>query len=171
MVRLGSARHLGIFGRLGHITHLGRFGFLGFIGFVAIACVSGYEILSTDISPERWDETVVMQYDNSDTLTIKELSLSLRHNIEVVPAPGLYVVGTTSPSGAQTRDTLRLAFSGKDPRLEFGSEFGSDVNNTLRETTVRVRSRAPLPEKGEWIFTVTPLQPTRGVWSVAFSFK
>jgi hypothetical protein len=131
-------------------------------GFLATACISGYEILSADVSPTGWNEPVVMSYVNSDSLAVRGLIFSLRGTIEATPHEGVYVIGATSPSGAQFRDTLRVALAG------FGT---SAFNNNLRETRTPLHSQMRLDETGEWTVSVAPMQEVRGVWSIALNFN
>jgi hypothetical protein len=126
------------------------------------SCLSGHETIAGDVSPERWDAPAMMRYENTDTLTVRRLTLSIRHAAEISPSEGIYVVGATSPSGIQARDTLHVRFS-KPAEIT--------PVNTLRETLTPFPGTTRMDESGEWTFSVTPLQPTRGVWGIALVIK
>ncbi len=127
--------------------------------FCLASCVSGYEVVAADVPPAGWNEPVTLLYSNTDTLTLKDVSLTLRHSVEVSPSEGDFLVETVSPSKAGSYSTIRM-------------KLDSPVSgNNLYETSVPLRGGVRLSETGDYVFTVTPLQDMRGVWSVAIDFK
>jgi len=114
--------------------------------------------VAADVPPTGWTEPVEMRYENNDTVSISELRLSLRHSAAATRAEGRYVLWSVSPRGAVTSDTLAVVIA-PDAR----------TGNKLSETAAERPLTARLAEPGEWRLTVTPLQNTRGVWSVAIT--
>ena len=132
---------------------------IGFAVSVAlVGCISGVESIAADVSPEGWNEPVELRHLNTDTLTIKQLHLTLRHSATIPASDGRYVVEALSPSGTGRRDTLTVTLSPDTQRKKLGEAAATPVN--LR-----------LSEAGQWRFVVTPMQNTTGVWSVGIELK
>ena len=121
-------------------------------------CMSGTESIVADVSPAGWSEPVEMQYSNTDTLTLKQLQLTLRHGETTGQATGRYVVETISPSGAAVRDTLTISILPDTQR------------NRLGEAWATIRG-VRFAETGDYRFVVHPLRNTSGVWSVGIDLK
>ncbi len=127
--------------------------------FCLASCLSGYEVVAADVSPAGWSEPVTLLYSNTDTLTLKDVSLTLRHSVEVSPLESGFLIETVSPSKAGSYSNLRMKFS-------------SPVSgNNLYETSVSLRTGMLFSESGDYVFTVTPMQEVSGVWSIAIDFK
>lgn len=127
--------------------------------FCCVSCLSQHDTALTHVNPKGWDTPAVIPYDNTDTVTLKEAALVLRYGPEASPDNGTYIVEARSPSGARTRDTLRIPIT-----------FDQSANN-LREMRYPFRTKVRLAEEGEYIFTVTPQQENHDIWSVAIDFK
>jgi hypothetical protein len=122
-------------------------------------CMSQSESMAVDIPPGGWSEPVEIRYSNRDTLSIRSLTVALRHSASIPSSAGRYVVVSISPSGSARRDTLAIPIS-FDPRRNRAGE-------AVAESPLRRR----LYEPGEWLFVVTPMQPIAGVWSVGLEIK
>jgi hypothetical protein len=128
---------------------------------VAAGCLSGTESLSADVSPAGWNAPATMRYDNTDTLAVKSLILTLRHDSSAPSSTGRYVVETASPSGASWRDTLTVGITLDPGRNRPGEACPADGRVIRRR----------FDEPGLWHLTVAPLQNTVGVWSVGLDIK
>lgn len=129
------------------------------IGSVSVSCMSRHESASADVNPAGWRGPVVATYANTDTLSLRTAAIVLRHGPEAEPADGAYVVEAASPRGAKTRDTIKIALP-SDPS-----------GNDLQEVRIPFRTHVRFGEAGDYVFTFTPLQNVRGVWSVAIDFQ
>lgn len=127
--------------------------------FCLASCISHHDTALADVNPESWNRPVALTYRNTDTVTLKEVALVLRYGPEARPDNGTYIVEAASPSGARTRDTLRIPVT-----------FALSANN-LREIRQPYRTGVRLAEEGEYIFTVIPQQENHDIWSVAIDFK
>lgn len=121
-------------------------------------CMSGTESLAADVRPEGWRESVELRYVNTDTLTVRELQLTFRHSSAHESPGGRYILRTASPSGAVTRDTLRVRVFLKAQGNKLEEAWTPPTNVRFTET-------------GEYVFTVTPMQNTVGVWSVGMDIS
>ncbi len=121
-------------------------------------CMSGTESIVADVSPAGWSEPVEMQYSNTDTLTLKQLQLTLRHGETTGQATGRYVVETISPSGAAVRDTLTISILPDTQRNRLGGAWATIRGVRFAET-------------GDYRFVIHPLRNTSGVWSVGIDLK
>jgi hypothetical protein len=144
-------------------VRVNKFGRMFAMGaFCALACLpsclSPHDNVAVDVNPAGWQEPAVLTYLNTDTLTLKEAALVLRYGSDSETGGGRYVVEASSPSGAEARDTL-------DVRILLATH-----GNNLQETRIPFRDDIILAEVGDYVFKVTPLQETRGVWSVAIDF-
>ncbi len=125
---------------------------------ISAGCMSGVEAATGDVSPEGWSRRAELTYNNTDTLSLRNLELTLRHSVNVEPSEGMYVVGMIAPSGVVTETGVRMEVA--EQTVHAGR---------LHETSVPIRSGVVLDEAGEWQITVTPLQNVRGVWSVSIT--
>lgn len=128
--------------------------------FCLASCISGYRTVAVDVPPGGWRAPVEIGFDNADTLSRTDISLVVRHSSEVGPRTALFAVGSVAPSGVSQVDTLQITFN---PSTASG--------NNLQETRSVFRKNVLLPEPGQYFFTVTPLQPTDGVWSIAIDLS
>jgi hypothetical protein len=126
---------------------------------LSIGCMSRFDSVAVDVPPSGWSEPVEMRYANHDTLTIRSLTVALRHATTITSSAGRYVMVSVSPSGAARRDTLAIPIV-FDPR-----------RNKTGEAVAERPLRRRLDESGEWLFVVTPMQRTEGVWSVGLEIK
>lgn len=121
-------------------------------------CMSEQQSVAADVDPAGWSGWTALVYENTDTLTRRNVSLSLRYNADASPREGTYYVAIASPSGDVKEDGVQVAL---DPA----------TGNNLYEARVLLGSGVHFAESGRYVFNVKPAVPTFGVWSVALEIR
>lgn len=112
------------------------------------------EAMVADVSPTEWRGAVSVTYSNSDTLTLRDIDLALRHSVEVWPRHNTLIVERMAPSGARTQEVVDVAI-----------DVTAAQASRLHETVTRLHSEFRFDEVGDYRFTVSPLRPVAGIWS------
>ncbi len=118
-------------------------------------CVSRGVSLAGDVDPNGWNETITWIFPyTSDKPTRIDLSFAVRYGSDATPAKNVYVMEVFFPSGEHFNCPIEL-------------ELTPVTDNNLHEARTVFLTGVTMAETGDYRFSVTPLQPTRGVWSVA----
>ena len=125
---------------------------------VTTGCLSSTQSAVADVSPEGWREPVEIDLKNTDTISVRELRLVLRHSATIGIVEGRYAVERLSPWGDISRDTLAIGIQPDTQRNRTGEAYSSP-------------ERVRLTEPGSYRFTVTPLREMHGIWSVGIELE
>jgi hypothetical protein len=121
------------------------------------ACISHHDSVVADVNPFGWSTPVTISYINSDTVSVKEAALLLRHAADA--RVGRIVIEAHSPSGAMARDTVAVTLA------------PNTASNNIQELSVAYRRGVMFAEAGAYSFTLTPTAEMTGVWSIGIQFN
>lgn len=125
---------------------------------LAVGCVSGFQNVAADVSPQGWSAPVEMRFTNADTLRVRRIVFALRYTPPVEPIERRVAVEIFSPTAMIGCDTLTF-------RLEPNTSQRRMQECTVQTVFVR------LNEQGGWRLVATPLHSLSGVWSVAATIQ
>jgi gliding motility-associated lipoprotein GldH len=134
------------------------------IAVLAISCstTSIYEA-NIDIPKESWsiDSSAIFRVDITDTSSVHNIYLNIR-NTTSYPNSNLFLfIQTTSPKGAQLRDTLECFLA--DTRGNWlGKGFGA-----LRDNQIPYKRFIRFPEEGTYTFSIQHGMRTHSLKGIA----
>lgn len=127
-------------------------------GLSLCGCISPHQATATDVNPSRWERTAEIGFDNTDTLSLRDMYLFVRSN-------GRFV-GDTIP--------IQIAFITPDS-LRFEEQFVLRVPPTqtpaalIGEHEFLYRQRVQLARKGLYRIQITPSHPVRGIEAIGIN--
>ena len=119
--------------------------------------MSGHDTVVTDINPTGWVSTETFCYDNTDTTCIRKTSLVLRYDASASEVA--FAVSLKAPDGAFTQDTVLFS-----PVVKLAA------NADIMELSIPYRDSVTLADYDIYEFSVTPLAPVKGIWTVGIDF-
>lgn len=124
-------------------------------GLSLCGCMSPHQATATDVNPLLWEGTAEIGFDNTDTLSLRDVSLFVRSNDrfagDTIPLQIVFI----------TPDSLRFEerFTLCAPRTEVAAAL-------MSETQIPYRLRVQLAREGHYRMQITPLYPVRGIEAI-----
>lgn len=119
-----------------------------------VACSSDKRTVDMHITEgDVWDSVEEFYYDNSDTLSLREIAICLRYDKSYVADSVTMNILTLSPSNLLYEEPFTLHI----PHLS---------NMRPDEQTFSYRRNVMLMEEGRYMFRLTPHYPVEGISSV-----
>ena len=131
---------------------------------LAVCAACGTEpcrVVMTDVDRSRWDDTATVVYENSDTVSLYDMSVVLH----VTPGFGMRQLTLDmeilSPDSMRMREQLTLATVDAGPAP---ASYGGDME-------LPYRRRVRLHSQGSYTVNITPRTPVAGVESAGVAFQ
>ena len=138
---------------------------LGHILVVVLAtalcsCLAPQNVEMASVDMRSWDDAKSITYDNSDTLSLRNLNIAIRYNSDLKQAtlPLKFVV--TTPDARSFTDTVRLKL-----------RHPSTTVSVATTESLPYRTDILLNQKGRYIFSFEPLSRVRGVEAIGIEIK
>ena len=127
---------------------------LGFLLFAACAD-ENRQIVTGETAPAGWGAgtPVVLEYENSDTLRLRDFYLLVRRRNDFAFDRLNLTVMTTAPDGRHWTDTLSVALTGP------AYEGGEAVSYLYTDYRTPYRTRTRLDQSGVYRFRLVPRMP------------
>lgn len=128
---------------------------LGAAALLAAGCIVPYEAAVTDVDPRSWSAPAVVQFENIDTASMRDVRIFVRCNarFDADSVPLRIVVLTPDSLRFEEPFTLRIA-SRKSPAA------------LMRHAETTYRKHTVLDRAGTYRFVITPQYPVRGIEAV-----
>lgn len=123
-------------------------------------CSAAGETVMQDVDPFGWDEAAVIEYDNRDTVSLYDLSLTVRYGIELKVNQLPLTITTVAPDSAYV----------SEPSVFFLKYDAKPASTAAVEQTAYRRS-ARLSQLGIYKIIIEPRVPLRGVEAVGITFE
>lgn len=123
-------------------------------------CIAPQTTVMRDIPPHGWCEPVTLVIDNDDTLSLRRLSFVVRYNTafrdDVVRAD----INVIQPDAASFSEMVDIRFAHPySPSAVSATE------------TIVYREASVLRQRGNYLFTITPLHPVHGVEAIGLNIE
>ena len=105
------------------------------------------------------DAPAVILFDNTDTASIRETSLVLRHDSRIKTDSVLLRISSLSPDSCRRTDTLTVTLRRKP--------LSGDICQSMQAVPEYTRLHC----MGLYTFEIAPLAPVRGIWGAALDFS
>jgi len=116
-----------------------------------VACDSGMvydQYKPTDHGMWRWQDAIEFSFDISDTVSLNNIYLQIRHTVDY-PLSNLYMfVHVKSPSGQHIADTVNVVLAAPD------GKWTGKGNGNIRELMLLYRKQTQFRIPGTYVFTV-----------------
>ena len=124
------------------------------VATVMVACGNtGHTVAVEDVESRVWSEPMDFYYDNSDTLSLRDVSIVVRYEGKEVADSVAMDILTVSPDSLVYEEPFTLHI----PRL---------ADMRPEEHTFLYRRRVLLSRPGRYLFRLTPNAPAEGVSSI-----
>ena len=139
---------------------LGRIAIVCLAAIASVACLAPQNALMAGVDISEWSDAATVVYNNSDSLVMRNLNIALRYNDTFKESALPLKVGITTPDARYFEEEVTLQIN--HPRTAL----------TVATTeSLPYRSDVVLAQKGDYIFTFTPLAKVRGVEAVGLEFR
>lgn len=125
------------------------------LSMLTTGCTMPDYIKTVDTNPICWDYPVSIIYDNSDTLSLVNLSVVVRYNDDFKDDKIDVTMHLSTPDVYQCREQISLSLM----RPYFGTAVQSSESLFYRENCC-------LNSRGNYIFTIIPSRSMRGIEAV-----
>lgn len=135
---------------------------LAALAAVLAGCISDHRSDVAPVNPVEWSagSSAVVEIDNDDTLSMRELWLLVRHNDDLPSGRLMLTVRTVAPDSTEYAERVALPV-----RKETG------FSRPWSETEALWRSGAVLSQRGTYRFAITPVETVKGVRGVGVEMK
>ena len=123
-------------------------------------CLAPQNALMTSVDVQSWSKAYSLTYENSDTLSLRNLNIAVRYNDDFKARVLPLKIGVTAPDARYFEEVVNLQIT--------------HPNSVPMATTVEslpYRSKAVLSQRGAYIFAFTPLIEVCGVEAIGVEFK
>ena len=123
-------------------------------------CTTGRRSYAVDIHGRTWSTPAVIEFPNSDTTNLYDISIALRHNGLRVGDTVEFTVRTVTPDSLWVEEPVRLCIT-DDGRSR----------PAQHEAAATYRRNVRLSREGVYTVTLTPSQPVSGVTAVGIDLS
>lgn len=122
---------------------------------LAAGCISEHQSFAVDIDTRCWAAPATLTVPNADTVTLRDVRLTLRHDLSFDGAPIGVTVRTVRPDSVQYEEhfVLRPSADGRSAAA-------------IHDVTLPYRLRVRFDREGDYLITLTPDRPAGGVLAV-----
>ncbi len=124
------------------------------------SCLAPQNSLMVGVDMHSWSGAASLSYENSDTLSLRNLNIALRYNDDFRQVVLPLKVVVTTPDERHFEEVVEL-------RLQHPSA----ALTVATTESVPYRESVLLNQKGDYIFTFEPQSEVRGVEAIGVEFK
>ena len=133
---------------------------LAIVLLILSGCIAPQTTTMHDVNPREWSESVTIVVENDDTLALRRLSFVLRYNRSFRDEGIALDIDIIQPDAASFNEKVDLYPS----RPYSPSSIAATETIAYRESSV-------LRQRGNYLFTITPLHPVRGVEAIGINIE
>lgn len=123
-------------------------------------CIAPQPVEMHDVDPRGWAEPVTLVVANDDTLSLRRLSFVVRYDTDFRDDAVELDLNVIQPDAASFSENVLLC-----PSRPYSP---SSVATT---ETIAYRDNSVLCQRGNYLFTITPLKPVRGVEAIGINIE
>ena len=124
------------------------------------SCLAPQNALMVGVDMQSWSKTDTLYYDNSDTLSLRNLNIALRYNDNFKESVLPLRIGISAPNAQYFEETIYLQI-----------EHSRNTLMVAKTESLPYRDSVVLRENGEYIFAFTPLDEVRGMEAIGIEFR
>lgn len=131
-----------------------------FIAIVVTGCLAPQNAIMVGVDLKSWDKTESLIYENSDTISLRNLNIALRYNENFRQATLPLKIAITTPDARYFEEEVTLQLSRPNMAIAI----------TATES-IPYRTDVILNQKGFYTISFEPLSEVRGVEAIGIEFK
>lgn len=130
------------------------------LAVVMCSCLAPQNSLMVGVDVNSWSAPESLIYENSDTLTLRNLNIAVRYNKDFDKAVLPLKIAVTTPDERCFEEVVELRLQRSDR---------SFIATTIE--SLPYRTNVQLNQKGYYTFSFEPLEEIRGVEAIGIEFK
>lgn len=123
-------------------------------------CTTTAESIMNDVDPRSWDSSTVISYENSDTLSLRDISIVVRYNADRQCDMLPLTITTAAPDSTVFTEQFVCRLNGQHKPAP---------TSAVKKIPYRLSSR--LANIGTYNITITPTERQRGIEAVGVTFE
>lgn len=127
---------------------------------LCVSCRSAESVDMASVDPRGWSEAVRVEVENSDTLSLRKISVVIRYNSSFKGSELPLLIAVQSPDSCLFEERVTLPTQG----LATAKIVSEVASLPYREEVLLARS-------GDYIFTFTPVEEMCGVEAIGVEIK
>ena len=124
------------------------------------SCLAPQNVEMVAVDMESWHSADSLVYENSDTLSLRQLNVAIRYNDNLKRGVLPLKIGVTTPDARYYADTVALQLHHPSTALAVATT-----------ESLPYRSSVLLNQKGYYTFSFEPLEEVRGVEAIGIEIK
>ncbi len=128
------------------------------VAIAAGGCVMPVDTIVRDVSSTAWSAPAVLDYDNADTTSLREMTLIVRHDDRMAGDSVTLLIVVCTPDSLRHEESLRIYIPQRNAAAALA-----------RETEVPYRRKVRLAKEGTYRIEITPLRTVKGIGAVGMS--
>ena len=124
------------------------------------SCLAPQNVEMVNVDAKSWDKAESLTYDNSDTLSLRNLNITIRYNDDFKQATLPLKIEVTTPDERHFTDTVQLKL-----------HHPSTALSVATTESLPYRTSVLLNHKGRYTFSFEPLSKVRGVEAIGVEIK
>ena len=130
------------------------------IALVMFSCIAPQSAHMVSVDMQSWSKVESVAYDNSDTLSQRNLNIAIRYNDDCKEVSLPLKIAITTPDRRVFEDTIALQL-----------QHPATALTVATTESLPYRSKVVLNQKGTYSFAFEPLTSVRGVEAIGIEFK
>ncbi|MBP3483187.1 MAG: hypothetical protein J6K28_07340 [Alistipes sp.] len=130
------------------------------VALLSFGCASAPETIMNGVDPFGWDEATVVEYDNRDTVSLRDLALTIRYGAALKDNRLPLTITTMAPDSTCISE-----------QKVFFLECRPGPAATAAVENIVYRRSARLSQQGTYSVTIEPHVPLKGVEAVGITFE
>ena len=127
---------------------------------ILCSCLAPQNVEMVGVDMESWNKADSLVYDNSDTLSLRNLSVAIRYNDNLKRVVLPLKIGVTTPDARHYADTVELQLRHPSTALAVATT-----------ESLPYRTNVQLSQKGCYTFSFEPLEEVQGVEAIGIEIK
>lgn len=112
----------------------------------------------TDVRPGGWSDAAALEYENADTLSLRDMTLMVRHDDRIAGDSVTLRISVYTPDSLLLKESLRLDV----PRSHKAAALAGEIDAPYRQ---KVR----LGKQGVYRIEITPARTVKGISAVGMT--
>ena len=124
------------------------------------SCLAPQNVEMVNVNAKSWGNAESLTYDNSDTLSLRNLNIAIRYNDDFKQATLPLKIEVTTPDARHFTDTVQLKLQHPNTALSVATT-----------ESIPYRTSVLLNQKGRYTFAFEPLSQVQGVEAIGIEIK
>lgn len=130
------------------------------VAFILCSCIAPQNSAMVDVDVRKWDRAKSLTYENSDTLSLRNLNIAIRYNKSFKESVLPLKLAIITPDKRVYEETISLQLQRPYSALPISTTESRPY-----------RTNVTLNQKGAYVFAFKPMTDVKGVEAIGIEFK